>query len=210
MRSTALPLGLTILFQSCLFQSCIPGFLEKYVDDRPATQQAAAPAFDQIKSEDDAPATSTASPLPAEVDSSGGILATRGNAFIVNSEYGSVWEALLTILIENYHLVIIDEKNGIITTDWDKFYKANLLYRNKLTIRLTKAQSRGTELLIKNSQEALRSDSGNPFQNEWLPFEDDGEELSRVIKNVAIVLNLPPPNFNVARQLATKNGEARF
>jgi uncharacterized lipoprotein len=121
---------------------------------------------------------------------------------LIASPYQQVWDGALSVLMENYSLTIVDEKSGIIATEWDKYYRHGRLFRNKVTLRLVRSGSQRTELTIQNSLEQMKAQ--NSLQNEWVPTSDEGEESQRIVRNTATVLGLPLDGLNPAFELAKK------
>lgn len=106
-----------------------------------------------------------------------------------------VWNSALDVLIRNYNLTIVDEKSGVITTEWDSFYLNGEVYRNKISIRLTRLGRNLVSISIHNNVEHLKSGDENLATSIWLPGEDKAGEVGRIIQNMAIVLGLPKPEL---------------
>lgn len=184
--SRVLPFFSTIL-PLVLISSCIPGFLEKYTQE--------GPTVSQTKDE-----TTTETPSPSKEERK--IQLLRPNQYLIASPYQQVWDGVLSVLMENYSLTIVDEKSGIIATEWDKYYRHGRLYRNKVTLRLVRNGSQRTELTVQNSLEQMKAQ--NSLQNEWVPTSDQGEEAERIVRNTATVLALPLEDLKSNYELAKK------
>ena len=105
-----------------------------------------------------------------------------------------VWDAALNVLLRNYNLTIVDRSSGIIATEWDSYYLDRAVYRNKLSLRVARG-SGGVDMTIRNSVERLRdaSEAAGAVGAVWLPTTDPGNEVVRIVQNMAILLNQPPP-----------------
>jgi hypothetical protein len=106
-----------------------------------------------------------------------------------------VWDAALNVLLRNYNLNIVDRNSGIITTEWDSYYLNKEVYRNKLSLRVAKSSYSSVDVTIHNNVEKLRdaSQAAGTVGAVWLPAADPANEVGRVIQNMALVLNQPPP-----------------
>ena len=106
-----------------------------------------------------------------------------------------VWDAALNVLLRNYNLTIVDRNSGIITTEWDSYYLNKEVFRNKLSVRVAKSAYSAVDVTIHNNVEKLRdaSQAAATVGAVWLPAADPANEVGRVIQNMALVLNQPPP-----------------
>lgn len=106
-----------------------------------------------------------------------------------------VWEAALTVLLRNYNLTIVDRGAGILATEWDSFYLDRAVYRNKLSLRMARTTGGGVDLTLHNSVERLRdaAQAAGTVGAVWLPSPDPGNEVTRIVQNMALLLNQPPP-----------------
>lgn len=106
-----------------------------------------------------------------------------------------VWDAALNVLLRNYNLNIVDRTSGIITTEWDSYYLNKEVFRNKLSVRVAKSSYGAVDVTIHNNVEKLRdaSQAAGTVGAVWLPAADPANEVGRVIQNMALVLNQPPP-----------------
>lgn len=106
-----------------------------------------------------------------------------------------VWDAALNVLLRNYNLLIVDRTSGIITTEWDSYYLNKEVFRNKLSIRVAKSSYSSVDVTVHNSVEKLRdaSQAAGTVGAVWLPASDPANEVARIVQNMALVLNQPPP-----------------
>ncbi len=106
-----------------------------------------------------------------------------------------IWDAALNVLLRNYNLTIVDRNSGIITTEWDSYYLNKEVFRNKLSVRVAKSAFNAVDVTIHNNVEKLRdaSQAAGTVGAAWLPAADPANEVGRVIQNMALVLNQPPP-----------------
>jgi len=107
----------------------------------------------------------------------------------------AVWDSTVNVLMKNYNLNVVDRSSGVVSTEWDSFFSNNLTLRNKVSVRVRKISSRTTEVSIHNSTEKLADAStvGAGGGAVWLPADDSGAEVKRIIHNTALALNLTPP-----------------
>lgn len=106
-----------------------------------------------------------------------------------------VWDTVINVLLRNYNLTIVDRASGVITTEWDSFFLDKEVYRNRLSLRVVKTGRDQVEMTVHNNVERLRdaSQATNTVGAVWLPAEDRGNEVARIVQNMALLLNQPPP-----------------
>ncbi len=121
------------------------------------------------------------------------IIPLDSNTFRFYQPFANVWNNTLDILLENYNLTIVDRRSGIITTEWDTFYLADKVYRNKVSLRLKKRSFNIVDVTVHNSIETWKSIGENKLQAAWLPADSGNKEVARIIQNLAISMNLPKP-----------------
>lgn len=121
------------------------------------------------------------------------------NKFIIPASSQGVWEASLDILSNAYSLTLADRENGLIATEWDRFYREGNIYRNKLSIRFNGTDKKGTVVTIHNNIERLEKDPSQEYRPIWLPTNDPTKEVFRLLKNLAILLELKPPQKAFAK-----------
>lgn len=123
------------------------------------------------------------------------IVAIDQGTFRLQLGYDRVWDAMLDVLLRNYNLAIADRNNGLITTEWDSFYVDGKVHRNKLSLRLKRLGTQGTELLVYNNVEVLSKMPDGGITEIWLPTDRNRSEVVRIIQNMALALNLPKPDL---------------
>ena len=108
---------------------------------------------------------------------------------------GDVWDAALNVLLRNYNLTIVDKNSGIVTTEWDSYFLNQEVFRNRLSLRISRGANNGIDVIVHNNVERLRDASAatGAVGAVWLPAEDAANETARVVQNMALVLNQPPP-----------------
>jgi len=190
-----------------LSSACMPQHLQKYRrKDQAQKQDTSAPASD-LDGADREPALpssqKTAKKAVPAAPPAARIYAIDQQTFRFLLNDKDVWEAAINVLMKNYALTIVDRQSSIITTEWDTFYLNNIVYRNKISMRLRKNSNSGVDVMVHNSVERLQEGAGG-LGAVWLPSEDVANELNRVIQNMAIMLNESPPRFSspVADQTA--------
>lgn len=106
-----------------------------------------------------------------------------------------VWDAALSVLMRNYNLTIVDKTSGVVTTEWDSYYLDNAVFRNKVSFRLSRSGWNTVDLMIHNNVEKLRdaSQAAGTVGAVWLPTADAAGEVARLVQNMALFLNQPPP-----------------
>ena len=109
----------------------------------------------------------------------------------------NVWNAAINVLMRNYNLNIVNQNVGVLTTEWDSFYLKNEVYRNKISVRVRRSSYGIVDVTIHNNVEKLRdaSQAAGTIGAVWLPAKDEAKEISRLLQNMALVLNQPPPIF---------------
>jgi hypothetical protein len=202
--------------------ACVPSHLAKYRKDQPQKQGGAETAS---TSRDDGLSPSPADafapmPSPSREKSSTGrqarddapprasIYAVDKQTFRFSLRENDVWDSVLNVLLRNYNLTIVDKASGIVTTEWDTYYLSNAVYRNKVSVRVFKSSWNSVDVTVHNNVERLRdaSQAAGTVGAVWLPSDDPANEVARVVQNMALVLNQPPPvlppNMAVAKDVS--------
>lgn len=106
-----------------------------------------------------------------------------------------IWDAALNVLMRNYNVNIVDRTSGIITTEWDSFFLSGNVYRNKVSVRVARNNWNNIDVTVVNNVERLRdaSQAAGTVGAVWLPADDPANEVARIVQNMALVLNQPPP-----------------
>ena len=125
------------------------------------------------------------------------IAALDSKTYRISLKEEEVWDALLSVLMRNYNLVVVDKQAGVITTEWDSYYVNQTVYRNKLSVRMRKPSRQFLELSLHNNVEKLQDGAAaGTVGAVWLPADDQDKEAGRVVQNLAIVLNQPVPTMH--------------
>jgi hypothetical protein len=204
--------------------ACIPQHLQKYrhesevkaqsgsarVAEAPAPEPGTAPLPSPAMQTAPAPAVVTASPASAPAGQRATIYALDRHTFRFQLRDAEVWDAALNVLLRNYTLTIVDRQTGVITTEWDSYFLGNAVYRNKLSLRVQAVQRGAVDVTLHNSVERLRdaAQATGSVGAVWLPAEDPASEIQRVVQNMALVLNQPPPVMPPSGALAKGVGAA--
>lgn len=116
----------------------------------------------------------------------------KDNNFSVYGKPKQVWRALITVLSKDYHLQAIDRTSGVISTDWDTYYKNQEVYRDRVSIRLIgsndEAESK-LQVVMKVDRQILDKNISGPAL--WLPAQETEKEAMRIVNNIAAVLKVP-------------------
>ncbi len=110
----------------------------------------------------------------------------------------TLWNALLDVLLGSYNLTIVDDKNAVITTDWDTYFEGENLLRNKLSLRIGRAGFRSSVMTLINNQQQLTNTGELGLSSVgtiWTPRVKEDRENKRIIKHLAEHLALTPPAF---------------
>jgi hypothetical protein len=131
--------------------------------------------------------------------------------FQLNDE--KVWSAALDVLMQDYNLLVVDRKSGVISTEWDSFYLDKKIFRNKISVRITRKSWGQANLTIVNKIETLREGLAQSADDAiWIPTKDSKSEPARIIQSMALVLQQPqpnlPPQMKVSLDLSKKNGDS--
>lgn len=144
------------------------------------------------------------------------IFAIDGQTFRISARDEDVWEALLDVLLKHYTLTIVDRQGGIVATEWDTFTRGKVAYRNKIALRMRKSGRNTIDLTIRNNVERLRGlgEGGGTLGGVWLSSDDPGQEVRRIVQNLATLLEVEPPMFpsdslSARGPSGTGNGTAR-
>ena len=188
---------------SLALSGCLPAQLDKYRRSeqrlKPTPDAGATASRREAAPLQAPPAQSTAPPRAT-------IYALDKQTYRFALRDGDVWDAILTVLLHNYNLTIADRQGGIISTEWDSFFLGGGVYRNKLSLRLIRSGNGLCDLTVHNNVERLRDASQaavGTMGATWLPASDPGNEVVRIVQNLALVLNQPPPVTPPNGQVAT-------
>lgn len=205
MNTTHRVLPLVVLGVS-LLAGCLPSHLKKYQKEGTAKAERTERADPlQPQASDTLTPTATVaekSQAANRTDPSGAPAPARATIYAVDKQTyrfalkdTDVWDSALNVLMRNYNLTIVDRQSGIITTEWDGYYLGNAVYRNKVSLRIFRSAWNSIDVSIHNNVERLRdaSQAAGTVGAVWLPAEDPASEVARIIQNMALVLNQPPP-----------------
>ena len=194
---------------------CLPGVLNKYRNgsSKSAGMRSGEPAAD-INAGNSVIPRSTAKPkADTQKTASATIYAIDQSTYRFLLKEGDVWNGALDVLMRNYNLTIVDKATGIITTEWDSYYLNNAVFRNKVSMRINRSSWNAVDVTIHNNVEKLRdaSEAADAVGAVWLPSEDNANETTRIVQNMALILNQPPPILppGVAVARGVGNGTTR-
>ncbi len=124
------------------------------------------------------------------------IYAVDTQTFRLSLREEDVWDSLLNVLMRNYNLNVVDRASGVVTTEWDSYYIHQIVYRNKVSARVRRLTRNQVELIVHNSVEKLQDGSSSGTVGSiWVPAGEGQKEVGRIVQNVAITLNQPPPTL---------------
>lgn len=178
--------NLIIVFATGVFTltSCVPGLFDAESGSSPTLKRPQQSEVDSNKP-----------PEPITIDNKPTIYSIDQQTFRFKLENNLVWNAALDVLMRNYNLTIVDEKSGVITTEWDSFYLSGDVFRNKISMRIINLGRNNVNVSLVNNVEYLKSGEENMAGSIWLPGEDQVGEINRIIQNMAIVLGQPKPDL---------------
>jgi hypothetical protein len=186
------------------FSACLPNNLDKYRNKGKSDDETDGALF-HPGSDIGGPSPSSSASSKSQAKRSrrantqksqrASIYAIDTSTFRFSQRENEVWDSALTVLLRNYNVTIVDRKSGILTTEWDSFYLKNEVFRNKVSIRLRQISYNAVDVTIHNNVEKLRdaSQAAGTVGAVWLPAKDEANEVSRLVQNMALVLNQPPP-----------------
>lgn len=173
---------------SILLSGCLPTYLGKYagnvVESEDVSRKIRKEAGNKIKP----------------------IYPIASNKYRFHQKYEQVWESALGVLLANYNIAIVNKESGVITTEWDTFYLNKKVYRNKITLFIKHSSWGLVDVMIYNNVETLGSEAFGS-KSTWFPDTQEEKESSRIIRNMAISLNQPPPDISskpIARSQTSK------
>jgi hypothetical protein len=195
-----------------LFLGCLPSNLDKYRKDKKSSaadnNSLFHPGADMNSpSPDSSFASKSRNTRDKDARSSkatGGVKGGRATIYALDAQTfrfllaeKNVWNAAINVLMRNYNLNIVNQNVGVLTTEWDSFYLKNEVYRNKISVRVRRSSYGIVDVTIHNNVEKLRdaSQAAGTIGAVWLPAKDEAKEISRLLQNMALVLNQPPPIF---------------
>lgn len=197
---------------SVSFTACMPSHLAKYRKEsadkqdrseqtdqgdmmQPTSADIASPPSSMRDKSRDANTAGSRDATGKEAQQRASIYAIDKQTYRLTLKENEVWDSVLNVLLRNYNLTIVDKASGIVTTEWDTFYLNNGVYRNKVSVRVFKSSWNTVDVTVHNNVERLRdaSQAAGTVGAVWLPSDDPANEVARVIQNMALVLNQPPP-----------------
>ena len=190
---------LIILSLALAASACLPQQLQKYRKGGAGGGDAKSSPMD---AQTDPMLTPSKGGAASPTASKAGAQPTRASIYAIDKHTyrfqlkdGEVWDSMLNVLLRNYNLTIVDRANGIITTEWDSYYLKNEVFRNRVSMRMVRSGYSSVDVTLHNNVEKLRdaSQAAGTVGAVWLPAEDQAGEMARIIQNVALVLNQPPP-----------------
>jgi hypothetical protein len=186
---------------ACAMAGCVPLHLQKYrqQQDHRLTPTPATPSGESLGGAT-APGEAGNAASPPQ-DTAVTIYPVDKETFRLQIPERDVWEAVLSVLMRNYSPLIADKNQGIFATDWDSYFLNGAVYRNKISLRLSRGGPGVTDMVIHNSVEQLRdgSQATGGASGPWLPSADPADEIGRIVKNMAIVLGQPAPRLQQVR-----------
>lgn len=187
---------------STIGAGCLPSVLEKYMQKQsprpsssPTTEDPFLPRTRETDGQNLASASTGVVGRELTNSTKSTIFALNNQTFRFTVRESEIWDTALNVLLRNYNLTIVDRASGVITTEWDSFFLDQDVYRNRLSLRIFKSGRDQVDVIVHNNVERLRdaSQATNAVGAVWLPAEDHGTEVNRIIQNMALVLNQPPP-----------------
>lgn len=152
------------------------------------------------------------SPRPLPLRPPGkGITALSPGAWLIPERPGEVWNGVLNILLRHYNVQTVNQESGVITTEWDRFYLNQKVYRNKISLRVVNGPYQQTHLMVVNNVEVLQdgADAGS-LSPVWLPSKDTSQESERLVRSLAAWLRISPPVNPVARSDKSDSGKGTW
>ncbi|MBP9707954.1 MAG: hypothetical protein KBD78_09925 [Oligoflexales bacterium] len=207
-----------MLLLQLMLIACIPDVLKKYTEGAGSSGPDASSYSESAAISDDpysnmpgpSPGSSPKSlssssyrPLPSQKNADA-ISVIDPQTFRFKTNLNSAWDNTLQVLLKNYHISILDKKSGIITTDWDRYYIGEQVYRNRITLHFKPLSWNMTQVTVHNSVEVLKASLSDGEElaevaggsnGVWLPTPENNAEVRRIIKNMAILLRMPAPQF---------------
>ncbi len=175
--------------------ACFPKHLKKYDSEAggKSNPDSLATSIDQSASSGKEKSRKKAKEAEQPAAQRASIYAIDKQTFRFALKEPEVWDAALNVLMRNYNVTIVDRNSGIITTEWDSFYLNNEVFRNRVSIRIGK--SNVVDVMIHNNVEKLKdaSQAAGTVGAVWLPADDPANEVGRLVQNMALLLNQPPP-----------------
>jgi len=205
-------LKIAVACASLTFVACIPKHLKKYDSSSPGKAKSSdsfAGTADQLEpsKKEKGRKNPKVSDQPAGQRAS--IYALDKQTYRFALKEPEVWDAALNVLLRNYNVTIVDRNSGIVTTEWDSFYLNKEVFRNRVSIRIGKSQAGAVDVMIHNNVEKLKdaSQAAGTVGAVWLPADDPANEIGRLVQNMALLLNQPPPVLPPSGPIAKGQGQ---
>lgn len=164
----------------CIQFGCIPSYLKKY------GAPPVAPPEPQVESK--------ANPKPSAPPQYVTIQQVSDHKVVYGKGFEKIWQVCLDLLLSDYNISTLDRSSGLVTTEWDALYLKGKVFRNRLSLLISKVGNGRTSVKIHNNIEVLR----NQESEIWAPAPDDSEEVERIFKNIALALGTPEKAVHAA------------
>ncbi len=186
-------LKVAVACASLSFVACFPKHLKKYDSDSSKNPDALTSSSDPTLPSGKEKSRKKTKEVEQPAAQRASIYALDKQTFRFALKEPEVWDAALNVIMRNYNVTIVDRTSGIITTEWDSFYLNNEVFRNRVSIRIGKSSV--VDVMIHNNVEKLKdaSQAAGTVGAVWLPADDPANEVGRLIQNMALLLNQPPP-----------------
>lgn len=174
--------------------SCLPAYLKKYRSSDDPVPENLAPLRSETDSSSGLSFEQQQETSPTPVQTRASIRQDPDGGYLVPSRAKTVWRVTLELLARDYILTEVNERWGVMTTDWDRFSLGQNHYRNRLTLTLSAARFGYTRLRILNKVEVLRVSSDLPSSSpQWYAALPAVHlvEVKRLLQNLSVRLSLP-------------------
>ena len=104
----------------------------------------------------------------------------------LRAKEAAVWQHLVDLLVRDYNLTILNRAEGVVTTDWDRFYVDSKLHRQRISLRISRASWSHTDLVWNNQIEMLSEGyDGTALGAIWVPGYDSTNREKRLFDQLS-------------------------
>jgi len=129
------------------------------------------------------------------------VYAVDESSYRFQTNQRDLWDSVITVLSANYAFKKMNIKQKRLLTNWDQFSYQDNVYRNQVTITVTKLGRNISQVKVQNKTQKRQGSSWVAPQRSFLKLAETG----RIINNVSYEIGAPKPKLPKAVHVAMKS-----
>ena len=129
------------------------------------------------------------------------VYAVDESSYRFQTNQRDLWDSVITVLSANYAFKKMNIKQKRLLTNWDQFSYQDNVYRNQVTITVTKLGRNISQVKVQNKTQKRQGNSWVAPQRSFLKLAETG----RIINNVSYEIGAPKPKLPKAVHVAMKS-----